>query len=40
MQRDDILGALKAYGFSKVVAGVDTPDHHSGPAFCVVASKD
>ncbi len=39
LERDDILGALKAYGFTKVVTGVDTPEHHSGPAFCVVAER-
>lgn len=39
MEKEDIIAALKAYGFTRVTTGHDTPDHHSGPAFCLVASK-
>lgn len=38
--KDEWSCALPAsYGFTKVVTGVDTPEHHSGPAFCVVAER-
>lgn len=40
MERGDILGALRHFGFTRVEIGFDEPRHPHGPAFAVAARKD
>lgn len=37
LARDDILNALRHFGFKKINIGFDEPDHPNGPSFAVVA---
>jgi hypothetical protein len=39
MNRDDILGCLKSFGFSKVEIDFDDPNHPNGPSFALLASR-
>ena len=39
MTRTDILETLRLVGFSRVLSGLEEPEHPNGPAFCVVASR-
>jgi hypothetical protein len=40
MEREDILRALRHFGFKKIEIGFDEPDHPNGPAFAVAALKE
>jgi SAM-dependent methyltransferase len=40
MEREDILGALRHFGFHHIEIGFDEPRHPHGPAFAVAAWKD
>lgn len=39
MKRQDILDALRLVGFTRIVTGIEQPDHPNGPAFCIAASR-
>lgn len=39
LTRDDILGALRHFGYDDVRVGFEELDHRDGPSFCVVAQR-
>ncbi|HQZ39448.1 MAG TPA: class I SAM-dependent methyltransferase [Vicinamibacterales bacterium] len=39
LTRDDILGALRHFGLTRVETSFEQPDHPNGPAFSVVARR-
>lgn len=39
LSREAILGALKHFGFQKIVTAHETPDHPHGPCFSLVATR-
>jgi SAM-dependent methyltransferase len=39
LRRDDILGALRGYGFDRVVIIADEPNHQGGPAVTLAAER-
>lgn len=39
LKRDDLLAALRHYGYTQITIGNDEPDHPHGPAWSLVAQK-
>jgi 2-polyprenyl-3-methyl-5-hydroxy-6-metoxy-1,4-benzoquinol methylase len=39
LPREDILNALRFFGFADVVTGFETPEHPDGPAFALIAKR-
>lgn len=40
MHRDDILGLIRALGFSDISITQEDPNHQGGPCFCLFAKRD
>jgi hypothetical protein len=40
LSREDILGALRHFGFHRIECGFDDPHHPNGPAFALIARRD
>ena len=39
MERDDIIGALRHFGYSRIEVAFDRPDHSNGPSLALLARR-